>query len=249
MCPISATARALVGQILEKLLRDTAYVTSMSNMSEAAHALTLIGVDEGVLATAFLVMPCTMQLQYDPYCSDTDAPPDESQPFWNTRNRCSRLGCEGAGIVTSTVYFTERPHTEADDRHAFTYEATSPAGTATYDPNPLVRWVADTVAMSPSIVVTAAIDQRLTFEPEGEGALALAHEGPVRFIMRDGDVRSGAIDLSFPSLVSGGEPVESTLAIDAAGEISGAITHDGATLATLGGHDVELIVSWAGGCE
>ncbi len=232
-CPLTEIERDFIEEIVEKVFGDALFVAQMTHDLERAYALTLIGVDEGSLGIAFLVEGCSQATTFEPTCDSGGLPPGEDVPeFWQTHDRCGQFACEAENIGIARVYLTTQPHTDPDDRHAFSYEITAPAGTITYDPNPRVDWQIDQTDPQ-ELVVEADLSQAITIDLASGDSLDLSFSGEVTLSKTVDDVLSGRMDLSFSGLGDG--PVQAAVELAANGDIIGTIKAGNRTIAALGG--------------
>ncbi|MCP6440812.1 hypothetical protein NL474_30665, partial [Klebsiella pneumoniae] len=60
---------------------------------------SLVGLEERLLQSATLAIPCTEPTTFDPTCEMNLAPEGEPapSPFYEEHDRCFRLGCSGEG--------------------------------------------------------------------------------------------------------------------------------------------------------
>lgn len=254
-CPISPLARQLLEQSVNELFVAAAFATTNTHgdgVVDLGYGADLVGLDVGVLQIATLAFPCTEPTTFDPTCETTFNPEPSEDPFFDDHDRCFRLGCAGADQPLVDVYFTMRPNTSADERHAFTTETTTPAGTSTYAENPLVRWVADVA--TPDIVTIhsdVAIAHVFSDGSEtGDVGFSGTVDGTYVVVAPDDQVTLD-LTLTFPAL-DPSTPVAVEVHGDEAGALSGSITHDGAALAALDGEvnlGAPLPFQWIAECE
>lgn len=246
-CPLSKTAQGLLRNQAENLLNNATWVTQRIGERERGYAYSLLGVGEGYQGALTVIAQCTEAIHYATYCNESSQPPGEpTAPFWKTRDRCVRLGCEAAGIALVDVYFTMRPHTAPDDRHKFSYETTDPSGIAVSDPNPLITWRLD--IRNPTVAMTADFSSSLIVRPKDSEALDFSGMGKVDATRMDGKVTAAGLALSFPKLGAKGAPIDLNVKVNDAGDASGGVTSNGEVLAVAGGHN-SLSLNWQGRCS
>jgi hypothetical protein len=254
-CPLSPTARDLVTQQASELFQAGASSTTGTHdggFVDVAFQMDLPALDVGVVQSASLVVPCSEPATFVPSCESTLNPAPPTDPFFNEHDRCFRLGCVDADKPHVDAYFTMKPATNADARHAFTASTTSPSGTSTYDPNPLIRWVAD-LTTDGAVDITASFDMHHTFTTTDEtldASLTGTFAGTSR-ADSDGDVVTLDLSLVFPALAEGGDMVLTARA-DEKGHVTGGVVQGGVTLATLdddGNLGTPLPFLWQDACE
>jgi hypothetical protein len=243
-------AQTLFQESVHETLMDAVHVAEFTHDRERGFALQLPGVAQGYIGFLTLAASCSAPVLFEPFC-EANAPPGEPlEDFWRTRSRCSRLGCEGPGVDFIDVYFTVQPRTAPDDRHPFSYETTSPSGTAVFDPNPFITYRID--SRDPErVAITADLSRTLHFTPRGRQALDLRQSGDVSVVKSSGEITSAELDLRFPGLATeaGLVAVEVALGPDATG--LGSVMLGATRLARISGtfsFDTPLVFSWKGGC-
>lgn len=247
-CPLELPGRQMLGEMSLESFSDIAFSTNGSHDRERAFALSLPGVDEGYLAFVFLAMTCSGPLTYDRYCEGEFGGPGEGpETFWQGRDRCSQLGCISTEMDTARLWFTELPHRDSDDLHPFRYASLRPAGDVLFDPNPQVLWVYDRTVPD-EISVSADIARNVLFTPEGGGTLDLSHEGKLKGVHAGDEVRSVALTLEFPRLLTSG-PLSVKISGGPDAIVTGIITQGEKVLATLSGTfgaEPPLEFDWSG---
>lgn len=248
-CPLDGTERQLAAEVISKLLSNALFVVDETNDLEQAQALSLVGVDQSYITVAFLVSECEGPQEFDPYCTADDLPPPEGEePFYDTRFQCGQLGCEAANVRLSTVYFTMQPITDPDQPHEFSYPTSNPAGTAVYDPNPLITWRVDRTDPA-RIAFSAEFDFQVRVTPTGGTSIDLSYTGSFEAIQEDEEITSLSLDVFFPTLRSG-ENLVAELSLTSPDEITGILDADGMTIASIlmqrGGQPE---VTWSEACQ
>lgn len=242
---VGPVTQAFLEGLVQNLAYDAQWVFTRSYDDSRGFAYSLIGVDEGYVGAVTLV-PNLPPGEYQPFCSFAD---DENSgpppPFWETRDRCTRLRVEAAGITVFDVYMTMRPHTLPDDRHAFDYEVAEPPGTITYDPNPLLSWRAD-VRDPENVVVSVELDLRPAFRDDDGAFIPLAHTGSVNAVGPALGNPTHTIQLAFSELIGDESPLLIGLTIEpeAPFRADGTVVVEDETLATIGGTGDALSFQW-----
>jgi hypothetical protein len=252
-CALSGLARELIEQHVNELFLATSYSTTQTHGGggdpvDLAFGADLVALNVGVLQNASFVFPCTEPTTFEPSCESTLSPEPLDDPFFEDHDRCFRLGCAGVDQPTVDVYFTMKPNTSAEERHEFTTETASPAGTSVYRENPLWRWTAD-LSTPGTVLVDADIGISHVFTLDDE-TVNVSHTGRaegVHIEQLPDDVVTVNLTLSFDALEA-----EVEVHADEEGELSGGITVDGEELATLSGPvnlGSGLPFRWVIGCE
>lgn len=240
---LTAAQRRLVEQSVARTFDDAIYTTVMTHDAEQGFALSLVGVDQGWRGTAFLVQTCQEAATFDPYCDPGDEG-EENDEFWQAHTRCSQLECESAGVTLTHMFFTQKPHTDRADRHAFRYDTIDPPGSAVYDPNPVITWRTQ-LGDGDILTTSAELRQDLVVTTEDGQVIDLAFSGRVN-LRRTADVAiSGTLDLGFDGLIEGEAAVQVTFEIDADENGAGDVKVGPRTLATLSlSPDSALVFTW-----
>ena len=240
-CVVPPPARALVEELVHESLFDLIQSTTYTTVGERGFASSLLGVTSGNLGFLSLIAECTEQSTFEPSC----APDDPGDPFAATHGKCSQLACEAANVGTATLYWTMRPETSPTVRHPFTYDTTSPPGTAVADPNPLLVWRYD-LTTPDTVVVSSTLDRALTVTPTGGAPIVLDHTGTLDATKAGDAITSAAFTATLPSLLDGGA-LELEITLDAAAAATGTLRQGDTTLATFTGtyaFDAPLAVAW-----
>lgn len=239
-CPISTKAVPLIEEIVTESVMHGGHVTEYSHDMERGFAWTLVGREEGYIGFLTLAFPCTGPETFDVYCEYAMLPPGEAdEPFWEDHDKCLRLGCDAADVGWAEVYFTARPTADPLAPHRFEYELTSIDASAVADPNPVVRWTADTTDPA-AIEVSADLDLALTVTPAGGDPIVLDHAGRIEVAKADLEIDAISVELTFAGL-----GVTASVMMTSPDVATGSITLRGATLATVSG---DLVFTWAEGC-
>lgn len=242
---LGITTQALLEELVENLTLDAQWVFTLTFGDSRGFAYSLPGVDEGYIGAVTLAPDLTPGA-YEPFCAVGALDPGSPLPsFWDIRNRCARLRVDEADLTFFDVYLTEKPHTEPDDRHPFRYDVPDPAGTITYDPNPLVSWRAD-VRDPANSSVSAQLDLRLTFDGEDGSQIRLAHTGSISAVGPEAGSPAHSLELAFPELIGDESPLRVQLTIEAEAPFraDGSVMVVGETLATIGGSGGALSFQW-----
>lgn len=244
-CGVSAPGRQLVEELVHESLMDLVHSTIHTHPGERGFASQLVGVDQGNIGFLTLIGECTEQSAFDPYCEG----PIEGEPpvdaFAADHTKCSRLACEAANVGLATMYWTMAPEVSPDVRHAFTYETTSPAGTAVADPNPFLVWRYD-LSTPGELEVSSALDRELVVTPTGGAAVDLGHTGSLVANMVGEEITTVVFTATFPDLVPGGATTLE-LTLDAETNGTGSLRQGATTVATFSGafaFDAPLAVAW-----
>ena len=250
-CPLSPAARMLLAEVLDETVEAGNYVAIGSHYREVAFALFLPGVEEANLGVASLAFECMDESWYVPYCSEgggitPGGGGEPSGPFWETRDRCGRLGCGGTGVDVQQVYMTMKPRMDPDDRHVFTYDSIAPTASVTWAENPLVLYRIER-ASPERWRVTAQISHSVDFALSAGGSVALSHSGSIDVDVSDGHIVTATYDLAFPD-IAGGAAVDADVTIDGSGAVTGAVVHDGTRLAEWGGAVDHPTFTWLPPC-
>ncbi len=227
---------------------DAVHSAVNTHTQERGFASQLVGVDEGNIGHLTLVEECSGPSSFDPYCEYADSPEPPDDPFYQDHDRCSRLACEADLVGLATMYWTMRPETDPEARHAFSYQTTAPPGQAVADPNPLLVWRYD-LTTPDTVTVSSELDQALVVTPTGGDSIALDHTGTISVTQVEAEPTGASLALDFPDLVAGGDTtLELTLDADAAG--SGTLRQGSETLAIISGtfaFDSPLVFEWCPG--
>ena len=218
---------------MHKSLMDAVHSAVNTHTMERGFASQLVGVHVTNIGHLTLVEECSGPSSVDPYCEYAvgGGPPEE--PFYEDHDKCSRLGCEAANVGTATMYWTMRPETDPDVRHAFTYATTAPPGEAVADPNPLLVWRYD-LTTADAVTVSSDLDRALVVTPTGGDAIDLDHTGTISVNQVEFEPTGASLTLEFPDLAPAGPAtLEVTLDAEAAG--TGALRLGADTIATIGG--------------
>ena len=238
-CPLSADALALLTESVNEAFQAGIFATTQTHggaLVDLGFASDLIGLDAQVHQIATLAFPCTAPSTFDPTCAGAAEPGggEPADPFLTDHDRCFRLGCVDADKPFVDVYYTMKPHTAADDRHAFSVDTTSPIGSASYAANPLVRWVADLSAAG-SVGTHADIDLAPVVTTASE-TIDVSSVGTVDgsyVTATPDDLVTIALVLHYPRIAASEIVVEASG--DAAGALTGGVTQGTRVLATLSG--------------
>lgn len=235
-CPLSPEARVLVEEVVKKLALDSVWVATNAHGLERGYALSLVGIEGGSIGTVFRIGECEKPKTFDPFCER-----DPETGFV----RCSRLGCEAAGVDTIDVSVSlGRP--KLAKREPLRYATTTVPGEAVYEPFPTVVW---RTVKTPDdrLGISAGIFRRVMVTPTGGTPIDLTHQGSVSASESGGEITSLEIQLAFP-LVSPGRPqVVAEVTFDPEGQATGVIRQGTRTLATVSG-TAELAVAWDPAC-
>jgi len=228
---LTAAQRQWLEQVVSRTFDDAIYTTVMTHDSEQGFALSLVGADQGWRGTVFLLQVCREAGTFEPYCDPGDEG-EEGDEFWQTHTRCSQLECEAAGLTLMHVFLTQKPHTDRQDRHAFSFDSVDPPGQVLYDPNPAITWRTQ-LGDDDSLTVSADLQQNLVVTADGGRALDLAFDGRV-VLRRTADVTiTGTLEMAFDDLIEGDAAVEVSFEIDADENGAGVVRVGTETLATL----------------
>lgn len=244
-CGVSPAARQLVQELVHESLMDLVHSTVFTHPGERGFASQLVGVAESNIGFLTLVSECTEQSSFDPYCDFAPGGKEPTEPFYEDHNKCSRLACEAANIGTATMYWTMQPEVSPDVRHVFTYDTTSPAGTAVADPNPFLVWRYD-LTTPDEVEVSSALDRDLVVTPTGGAPVDLGHTGTLVATGVGEEITAASFTATFPALHAGGAAtLELTLDPEANG--TGTLRQGTDVLATFSGvfaFDAPLAVAW-----
>jgi hypothetical protein len=242
----SEEARLLFEEIVQELLMDAVHSAVGTHPMERAFASQLVGVPQGNIGHLTLFEECSGPSSYDPYCEYAGSKEPADDPFFDEHDRCSRLACEAEGVGLNTMYWTMRPETDPEARHAFTYETTSPPGQGVADPNPLLVWRYD-LTVADTVTVSSQLDRALVVTPDGGDPIDLDHAGAVSVTQVDLEPTGASLDLAFPDLLAGDE-VTLELALDADANATGALRHGDQILAPVSGtfsFETPVVFEWA----
>jgi hypothetical protein len=252
-CALSGLERELIEQHVNELFVAASYSTTQTHGGgdapiDLAFAADLVALDVGVLQNASFVFPCTEPTTFEPSCESTLSPEPLDDPFFTEHDRCFRLGCAGVDQPIVDVYFTMKPIASADERHEFTTETASPAGTSVYRENPLWSWTAD-LSTPGTVLIHANIGISHVFTLDDE-TVNVSHTGTAdgsHIEQLPDDLVTVDLNLAFDALEA-----EVDVHADEEGELSGGVTVDGEQLATLSGPinlGAGLPFRWVIGCE
>lgn len=243
-CPIPPTGKTLLEDAVIDVLLAADYTAEHSFGMERGLALNLLA-GQGVYVVLFLADEgvCRGPAVWKPDCESMYEP--SLDPFFKTRDFCFRSRCEKADIDLVDVYWTERPRTDPDDRHAFSYSSKEPPGQVLYDPNPLVTYRVDLTSPA-TTVVSADIRHAVTVTLATGERLDLSHTGSV--IVKKGP----AIDsISFVLFFTGFTPPSSPIIVNVEIDNDNHVVVGDVKLGTevLGSIDSSFPpISWQGKC-
>lgn len=232
-CQVGDDAQTLVEELVHETLMDAVHSAVGTHPMERAFASQLVGVDQGYIGHLTLFEECSGPSSYDPYCEYADSPEPADDPFFDEHDQCSRLGCEAEGIGIDTMYWTMRPETDPDERHAFSYATTSPEGEAIADPNPLLVWRYD-LTVADTVTVSSDLDRALVVTPTGGQAIHLDHTGTVSVTQVEFEPTGASLALAFPALLAGG-PTTIEIALDGDAVATGAVRQGDEVIAEVSG--------------
>lgn len=241
LCAVTDDARSLMEELVQEALMDVVHTAVETHPQERGFSMHLIGVDEYFIGRLTLLGECTEESSFDPYCAGGDP----GDPFYDDHDQCSRLGCEAANIGLNEMYWTMKPETDPEARHAFTYATTSPAGEAVADPNPYLVWRYD-LTTPDMVTVTSQLDRALVVTPTGGDPVDLDHTGSLSATQVDFEPTGAALNLEFPDFL-GDDATTLELSLDAEANGTGELRQGDQTIATITGvfgFDSPLVFSW-----
>jgi hypothetical protein len=182
-------------------------------------------------------------------CLSTPAPPEmpPSDPFWTKHDACARVTCVKGSSTQAVVetFMTMKPEKDVTKRHPFTYDTTSPAGTAYYDPNPLMTWHVDLTDLN-AIHVSADLDVAVKITPTNGSLFDFKHKGTVTAESTNGAPSGVVLDIEFTGLFLAGDlPITAHAELNANNEGSGAVKDGDMVLANV---NKTLGLEWLGDC-
>jgi hypothetical protein len=235
-CALTALERQLVEEVVTELFNDAVWVAESADGVDRGFALSLVGLDAGHIGHVTRIGQCGRSETFVPFCER-----DVELPI----TRCSRLGCEAAGVDTVEGSLSGgKP--KYKKRTTLRYDATTFAGTVTYDPYPSVVW-RTVEAASGTYAVSASVFRRPVVTPTGSAPIDLTHSGSIAIKVVGGEITSLEIDLAFPLLLAGEPHLVLDASFDAAGVGTGSLRRGTETLATISG-DRTLAITWNGSC-
>src|SRR5882724_8973780 len=167
-CPVADATRTYLEEIVPKLVRDTAWVTSNVHFQDRGFALSLFGTDKAMLGAMTLALKCRR--------------PEEFVPTYETFDRGTtsllQLACEARRneVINLAVSSTSQHLLSAF--HFLRYDATQYSGKVEYRPYPRVDWHTIKFANGKgNFFVSADVSQRLIFTPTGGTPVDLTHVG------------------------------------------------------------------------
>lgn len=205
---LSATAQALLEQLVTQTKEAADRVLRYAGPDEATAVYSVIGVDMQRGTDAHLATPCSAETNPSAPSCHSGFPGEK--PYLDLFDTCFVTGCIGANQSYVDVYITNVPRSAPDARASISYPmmAPLPPGTVTYDPNPLTRWQTD--ATDPSAVrVRSELDANVRVAVPSERDLDFSYEGVVEGTNAN-NVLSMTLDLKLPHL-SESEPVHVSL--------------------------------------
>jgi hypothetical protein len=250
-CPLSPQARTLLTETVDQLFVNSSFAllnTHGGFAPDLAYGASLVGLDDKVLQSATLAVPCTEPTTFDPTCETNLLPEGEPPPsaFFAEHDRCFRLGCSGDGAFFVDSYFVMKPNTLPEPRHVFTLSLSAPEGAvSTYEQNPVVRWNSD-LTEEDVTVLAADIDVAHVVTLADDTTVNLSHSGTVS----GRHVFDAEVTLDIALAFDAGAVVEvHGLADDT---VAGFIRVDGEDVATLAAPidlGAPLPFVWRAGCE
>lgn len=197
---LSTSGQTLLAQLVKHTKEAATRVVGSADGQEATAVFSVLGVDMRKGSNAHLAMPCEGERPASKPTCGSDFP--GAMPFLGKFDTCFTQGCLGPKQSYADVYVTSDPSHLPDARAPISFPtmAPVPAGTVTYDPNPLVRWVTD--ATDPAAVrVKAELAQNVHIALDGEKPLDFSYEGVVEGVRTDGKYTM-TIDLKLPMLIT-----------------------------------------------
>lgn len=247
-CPVGSSGRALLEEFVDETVRDAVFVADGSLEQQHAFALSLLGVDAGYAGVAGANEACIEAVEFDARCaSEFETSGGPSDPFWTNHDRCAQLSCAAADVSVVTVYVTTVPVTDPADRHTVEYAADSPAGHIVYDINPLIAWRIDRSNPQTTRISAELVGGILFTGADGAGA-DLTHSGEITVQKVNDLLETGSLEVLFPSL-SSFRTMEVMALIGSDASVSGTVTADGETVATIStSGDGRTTFAWVGDC-
>ena len=213
-CPIGKTARDLLEESVSEALFDGILATQHTSDVETGFSLALPGSDDVNSGFAFVIGPCTATTTFEPYCEPAGGISMFS--FFESHQKCLRLGCEAADIPVADAYFTLGSHPDPEDRHPFDYLTTHPEGTGHYEQNP--RRTFRTALTDSSGAMSVQIEESVTIEAGGR-TIDLSHTGTLSGSRIAEDVVGFDLGLTYFSL-AGAEPVVAEFHLGSGGTLA-----------------------------
>lgn len=241
--PSDEVVREHLEDIVVKSLENVTYATLSSDRESPTmgYALQLPGVDEGALG-ALKSFPTLPVGTHAPFC-DSQVEPPTDDPFWKGRDLCRRLGKVSDTEFRVEVYVTVQPITTPDDGHELTYEGTDPAGTYTFDPNPVMTWSFDFSDPAVAVVTAERQEHRLTYRDADGGSVDLSHSLALTGALHEVEGARVSAELEFAPDPLCSEPISVTVEDD--GDlVEGEIRCGSSLLASVGHDEQDFVFDW-----
>lgn len=247
-CPLSADVRALLEETLYEIPKAAQTVGTKSEPAQYGYAVHIPGSPESFVGFIPMVNPCPNMAEITK-CSSVVNPSQE--PFWQAHDACVRYRCEKGGnnIALVDVFFSMQPKKDANDRHAFTYDTQTPAGTSIYDPNPFITWRLDLTDPS-AIEITAQLENSVKITPTTGDFIEFTHTGSIAVSRTDADISLIEVKIDFASLLGGTTPLSTWIQVDATGSVTGEIKADSKIYAFIKGDiNQQFSFEWQDECS
>jgi hypothetical protein len=168
----SPGVQQLLAQLIDQTEHELSGTAHNSGAKEVTPTYSLLGSDMGEGVFASLAMSCEVANLSGVTCSSELSP----MPVWPGLDTCFQTGCDGPGELFVDVYITALRHREANDRVPIMYATGKPypAGTVTYDPNPLTRWQI-TSTQAGAVTVSARLDETVRVHLDAEGTFDFSY--------------------------------------------------------------------------
>jgi len=236
-CPIPADRKPLVQEIVSKLVFDLAFVTDNVHAMDRGFALSLFGIDEGALGQLALAKECTRRKVFTPTYDTRE----------NGKVQRLRVICDGPGVDRIQIAIASGKQATPSAFKLLRYPATRFDGEVRYDPFPSANWRSLKRADG-DFTVSAEIFRQLTFTPTAGAAIDLTHHALLTGRVLGNEAVAANAHVVLPGVTTTGFPLVADVRIDEAGNASGAVQVNGATIGSVSGMGFEMSITWTGEC-
>ena len=236
---LGAEARALLEESLDKLVSDAYLVLSYSHDQDVAYAASLLGQTESIGGVASMFMACEEPVEYDHWCELSG---DSGIPGVAL---CTRFACEEAGTWRSDTWWVDGDAADPTAPHELSLPSATTGDEVIWATNPMASWTITDA--DGEVHVSGAPDMRVAVSLASGETVDLSYTSTVEAVRDDAfQMLRFDVGATFPGVAATGSPVEVALTMDEAGDLRGAVTLDGETLATVTSHEVGVQLEWAG---
>ncbi len=236
-CPVAEGTRPYIKEIVSKLIFDTAFVTGNVHAQDRGFALSLFGVDQGLLGQLLLAQECTTPEAFKP----------TFERFAGGTTSRSQVVCEARGIDVIKLAVASTNTEMLSAFRSLSYDATRYSGKVLYRPYVSIDW--RTIALADgNFSVSAGLFRRLIFHPTVGAPVDLTHFGSLSGRVINNEPTSAAVFAIFPAVIASGQPLIVRVDVDEHGVASGRIRTADKRLARVSGTAFEPIIEWQGEC-